>query len=137
MLRKLTGIFILLCFLLVKNNPLFVSDATAQWLKPATSSAPSGITTAFSSISDPQQANSLLLPSAPLTVPDGESESQDGPDETKSSEQFECADEDVIGQLVLNFNPVLPLSSGLDIHYNKQTSTAYYSLPYPPPDYHS
>src|SRR5690606_33549055 len=105
MLRKLTGIFILLCFLLVKNNPLFVSDATAQSLQPGTSSAPSGLAAAFSSISEAQQVNSLLLlPSAPETVPDGESESQDGPDESKSSEQFECADEDVIGQLVLNFN---------------------------------
>ena len=106
MLRKLTGIFILLCFLLIKNSPLFIFDTFRQ----------------------------PIVLSAMLSQSDTEQESNEVPEENKASKQLECADEDFIHLQSLNFTPVLPLAKQLHVHYSKQTTAAYFSLPHPPPD---
>lgn len=108
MFRKLTGIFILLCFLLVKNSPLAIFDT---FIQPVS----------FSTLSMEQEAPA-------------EQESNETPEESKSSKQLEYADEDFIYQSALNFIHVLHLSKRLDNHYVKQISPTYFSLPHPPPD---
>jgi hypothetical protein len=106
MVRKLTGIFILLCFLLIKNSPFYIFDTFKQ----------------------------PVVFAALNTVGDLDQESKEVPEENKGSKQLEYADEDFIHLQVLNFTPVLPLASQLNVHFSKQTSAAYLSLPYPPPD---
>jgi len=100
MFRKLTGICILLCFLLVKNSPLYLFDSFKHSISFSTS----------------------------------ESEKSELPEENKTTKHFESADEEFIHQSVESVISVLSLSKRLDFHYNKQTSTAYFSLPHPPPD---
>jgi len=114
MFRKLTGIFILLCFLLVKNSPLAIFDTFIQPVSFSTLSA-------LSPLSMEQEAPA-------------EQESNETPEESKSSKQLEYADEDFIYQSALNFIHVLHLSKRLDNHYVKQISPTYFSLPHPPPD---
>ncbi len=117
MFRKLTGIFILLCFLLVKNSPLAIFDTLIQPVSVSTLSTLS----MFSMLPIEQE-----LPA--------EQDSNETPEESKSSKQLEYADEDFICQSELNFLHVLSLSKRLDNHYIKQISPTYFSLPHPPPD---
>ena len=105
MVRKLTGILILLCFLLVKNSPLFVLDSMKQ----------------------------LVAVEALCGVGDLDQEEKNLPEENKTSKLLEYADEDLIHQQVMNFTYILPLAKRLDVNFNKQTTAAYFSLPYPPP----
>jgi len=114
MFRKLTGIFILLCFLLVKNSPLAIFDTFKHAVSLSTLSKLSML---------PMEQE---LPA--------EQESNESPEENKSSKQLEYADEDFIYQSELNFMHVLSLSKRLDNHYVKQISPTYFSLPHPPPD---
>ncbi|TCC98068.1 hypothetical protein [Pedobacter psychroterrae] len=114
MFRKLTGIFILLCFLLVKNSPLAIFDILIQ---------PVSLSTVSSCSMLPLEQE---LPA--------EQDSNETPEESKSSKQLEYADEDFICQSELNFLHVLSLSKRLDNHYIKQISPTYFSLPHPPPD---
>ncbi|RZM26305.1 MAG: hypothetical protein EOO88_17440 [Pedobacter sp.] len=111
MFRKLTGIFILLCFLLVKNSPLAIFDTSRHNVSLSVSS--------------------MLPIEQELPV---EQDSNETPQESKSSKQLEYADEDFIYQSELNFIHVLSLSKRLDNHYVKQISPTYFSLPHPPPD---
>ena len=109
MFRKLTGIFILLCFLLIKNSPLFIFDTFKQPVLLF------GLSTLPGQAESEQKANEL-------------------PEESKGSKHFECADEDFAHSLLMNFTPVLPSAKRIDVHYVKQTTSAYFSLPHPPPD---
>lgn len=114
MFRKITGILILLCFLLVKNSPLAIFDTFKH-------------TASLSMLS----TLSSLPPGQELPA---EQESNECPEESESSKQLEYADEDFIYQSELNFIHVLSLSKRLDNHYVKQISPTYFSLPHPPPD---
>lgn len=114
MFRKLTGIFILLCFLLVRNSPLAIFDTLIQ---PVSVS----MVSTFSMLPMEQE-----LPA--------EQDSNETPEESKSSKQLEYADEDFIYQSESNFLHVLSLSKRLDNHYIEQISPTYFSLPHPPPD---
>lgn len=105
MCRKLTGIFILFCFLMVKNGPL----------------------TIFDTIKHP-----VLL--SMLTELPTEQEDNELPEENKSPKQLEYADEDFIYQSGLKCVFALPLSKRLDNYNVQQILPTYFSLPNPPPD---
>ena len=117
MFRKLTGIFILLCFLLVKNSPLMILDVSE------------GLVSMLAPPATPVQSEDQENPN--------EQDNNQVPEENKSSKQLEYADEDFIYQSEESFIPVLALSKKLDHYYVKQVSSTYFSLPHPPPDCNS
>jgi hypothetical protein len=69
-----------------------------------------------------------------ISLSEGERGDNEVPEETKSAKHLEFADEDFLHQSTLNFILELPFSKRPFDRYVRQTSTAYFSLPYPPPD---
>lgn len=57
------------------------------------------------------------------------------PDDEKSSKEVESTDDDFIHQPLVFINHIIPDFKKVDHYICLQVSSAYVSLPYPPPDF--
>lgn len=108
MLKKLTGLFILLCFFLVKSTPLFAAHKHEHQQNVMTCCA---------------EQNTADQNTA------GENE-----DSQKECKQFEIADEDFIGQPAVQLNAIT-LNKKLRPLEILCVPAPYIALPYPPPNF--
>lgn len=104
MLKTLTGIFILLSFLLVKSTPLFAMDK-----------------------GKPELTVDVTAGGA------GQHSADDTSDSDKEGKQLETIDEDMI-QKCMALPGFLMLSNQITLFNAGRISTPYISLPYPPPN---
>nr|WP_121272896.1 hypothetical protein [Pedobacter schmidteae] len=107
MFKKLTGLFILLCFFLVKSTPLFAAHQHEH------------------------QQNVVTCCADQNTADQNAGENEDSQKECK---QFEIADEDFIGQPGIQLNAIT-LTKKLRSLEILCVPAPYIALPYPPPNF--